>query len=184
MRDRPKVIALDFDGVICRPPLGLNLGISNGEWPAALRVSGRVERKQAFADLLTSVRYAGRRPLLDAQLGLSHLSEKRQIAIVTGRPARMIPDIRSWLTRYGLDDLISFIFANDTGFSIPRFKLEMAEKLNAHEFVEDDGRTARFLHRFGVANVFLREWPKNRGNYPEQIRVVRSLSEVASALTL
>ena len=178
----PKIIALDFDGVICRPPLGLNLGISDGEWPASLRVSGHEQRKRALADLLTSVRYACRRPLLDAQRGLRDLSEKRQIAIVTGRPARMIPEIRNWLNRYALDDLISFIFANDTGFSIPRFKLEMAQKLNAQEFVEDDGRTARFLHHFGIANVFLRDWPRNRGDYPEQIRVVRSLGEVASAL--
>ena len=69
-------------------------------------------------------------------------------------------------------------------YGIPRFKLEMAQELHANEFVEDDGRTARFLNHFGVSSVYLRDWPKNRGRYPEQIRVVRSLSEVASALTL
>ncbi len=55
--------------------------------------------------------------------------------------------------------------------------------MGIREHVDDDGSVAYYLANHGV-RVFLRRWPRNRGlPYPDGVVVVKSLMEVAEALS-
>jgi len=177
-------IGLDFDGVICNPPLGFNIGISAGEWPADIAERGVKERRGLALKLenaMAPIRYFGRKPLPNVADHLRRLGEVRRIAIITGRPVSLQGMVEAWLMRYGLLELITEVHTNSTGYRTPHFKATKAAELGAREFVEDDGRTVRYLAGMGL-NVYMVDWPRNRSHYAENVTVVESLGDVATAL--
>lgn len=171
--ERP-VTTLDFDGVICNPPFGRNIGISRTFLdPAAEAVPARIPPRwlSVPGDYL---RFNLRRPLTGVREALTQLREVRTVIILTGRrtePAR-------WLRRYGMDGLVDRIVINDTALRSPHFKLSMVESLGAVEHVDDDGRTAQLLAQRSSLRVYLRDWPGNRGvEYASSVTRVADLSD-------
>jgi len=178
-------IGLDLDGVLCSLPGGLNPWIGSGNWrpdPASEERRRRAGLRVWLGEWLSTVRFLGRRPVMDAREALEAIAARRKIVVVTGRPAALTNRIEGWLQQNGLGDLVDLVRANGTGFSSPRFKLEVIRELRVSEFVEDDGRTARFLAHHGIDPIFLVDWPRNRGSYPKQVRIISSLCEVAPLL--
>lgn len=156
--DRP-VITIDMDGVICAPPLGVNLGISRrfldpGAQPAPARVPPRW-----LGAPLDGLRFSFRRPLDEAREALAMLGEVRTVVVLTGR--RSSPE--RWLRQHGLLALIDRVVVNDTALRSAHYKLRCVEELGAREHIDDDGRTAQLLAERAGARVFLRDWPRNRG---------------------
>jgi hypothetical protein len=152
------VTTLDFDGVICNPPFGRNIGISRTFLdPAADAIPARVPPRwlSVPGDYL---RFNFRRPLPGVREALASLGELRTIVILTGRrnePGR-------WLRRYHMDGLVDRVVVNDTMLRSPHFKLRLVEELGAAEHVDDDGRTAQLLAQRSSVRVYLRDWPRNR----------------------
>ncbi|RLT27068.1 MAG: hypothetical protein DWI48_04590 [Chloroflexi bacterium] len=179
-RTRP-LITLDFDGVICSPPFGLNLGITADFLdPLAPPPTASVPPRGIgeFADYL---RFNFRRPMHDAAESLRALAELREIVVLTGR--RTSP--HDWLARYDLDQYIEEIIVNDTDLKSPHFKLRMVEALRPSEHVDDDGRTAQLLAQANTAGtrVFLCDWPRNRApGYAPGVTRTSGLSGVVEAL--
>jgi hypothetical protein len=186
MNGRP-VSTLDFDGVICSPPFGWNVGISRTFLdPGAEAIPARVPPRwlSVPGDYL---RFNFRRPLPDVREALAELRELRTVVILTGRrtePGR-------WLRRYGMDGLVDRIVINGTMLRSPHFKLRLVEELGAAEHVDDDGRTAQLLAQRSSVRVYLRDWPRNRGleyvqgvtriaDLTEFVRLIRSDSRAAS----
>ncbi|MGE0228092.1 MAG: hypothetical protein AB7I38_12965 [Dehalococcoidia bacterium] len=158
MTGRP-VTTLDFDGVICRPILGWNIGISRQFVdPDAAPVPARVPPRW-FSRPADYLRFNFRRPLPGIDAALDQLHAIREVVILTGRRT----DPRAWLRRYGLDRHIDRIVINDTGLRSAHFKLRMIARLEASEHVDDDGRTAQLLAQRSQTRVYLRDWPRNRG---------------------
>ena len=179
MNERP-VLTIDLDGVICRPPFGINLGISRRP------VDPRAAPPRAFvpprwlAGPVDHLRFDFRRPLPEAREALSALSALRRVVVVTGR--RSSP--QDWLRRHGLAAFVELVVINDGSDASPHFKLHCVQELEAAEHIDDDGRTARLLARLGPAQVYLRDWPRNR-DLPDAGGVTRvpDLLELARLLS-
>lgn len=184
--DKP-LIGIDMDGVICRPPLGLNLPIAPG--PYRERTHSPVLREAPRGlgllalKLFLKLKYVGRGPLPGALAGISDISERRTPVLVTSRNGAGRQLIAAWLERHGFAELFREVHANSLGLSSPDFKLHICSQLGIEEFVDDDGRVADLLSRKGLKTVFLRDWPGNRGyDYLPNVTRVRDLAEVASLL--
>lgn len=179
-RSRP-LITLDFDGVICSPPFGLNLGITADFLDPLAPAPTASVPPRAFGELADYVRFNFRRPMHDAAESLRALAKLREIVVLTGR--RTSP--HDWLARHDLDQYIEEIIVNDTDLKSPHFKLQMVEALRPSEHVDDDGRTAQLLAQANTVgtHVFLCDWPRNRApGYAPGVTRTSGLSGVVEAL--
>ena len=170
------LITLDFDGVICAPIFGLNLGIS------AEFLDPDVEPRPAsvpprwFSVPADYLRFNFRRPLPGVAEALRDLRAVRQVAVLTGRRTSPLP----WMRRYGLDGLVDRVIVNDTVLRSPHFKLRTIQALHPAEHVDDDGRTAQLISECTSTRVYLCDWPRNRRDgYAEGVTRVTGLGEVA-----
>src|SRR5207249_4910023 len=107
MTSRP-VTTLDFDGVICGPPFGWNVGISRRFLdPSAEPRPARVPPHWLSVPF-DYLRFNFRSPLPGVYKALEELRELRTIVILTGR--RTTPE--GWLRRYDMTSLIDHIVIN------------------------------------------------------------------------
>ncbi len=183
-------IAFDLDGVICRPPFGLNIAIRRGlrGRPLPLELlSGQDARPRSSTHLirlgLEVLRFAGRRPMPDAAAGLRAVVAMRRPMVVTGRSAAGRVLLERWLERYGLRQYFAEVLPNGTALSSSQYKLWTARSRGLREHVDDDGSTVYYLATNGLPAIYLRDWPRNRGlPYPPTVHVLRSLEELADLL--
>ena len=181
------LIGIDMDGVICRPPLGLNVPIAPGPYETRPRVSKRKETPSGARlmamKLLLKLKYYGRKPLEDARDGIASIREFRTPVLVTSRNGLGTGLIEQWLKVHGFLELFREVHSNSLGLPSPDFKWHMCSELGIEEFVDDDGRVADLLSRNGLKRIYLRDWPRNRGyNYGENVTRVTGLMEVARRL--
>ncbi len=158
MNGRP-VTTLDFDGVICNPPFGHNIGISRTFLDSSAGAPPARVPPHWFSAPADYLRFNFRRPMPGVREALAELRELRTVVVLTGR--RNAP--AGWLRRHGLTALVDRVVFNDTALRSPHFKLSMIEAIGAVEHVDDDGRTAQLLAERSAVRVYLRDWPRNRG---------------------
>jgi uncharacterized HAD superfamily protein len=182
-------IAIDLDGVICRPPLGVNIAIRRSlklpPLPGDIqeRNSDQTRAWWLLRYGLEVLKYFGRRPLPDAKEGLAAISELRTPVVVTARNAIGVPLIERWLKQYGLHDHVATVIGNKTRLSPAQHKLRIARLRGIREHVDDDGSVAYYLAHNHLERVYLREWLFNRGlPYPENVIRVGGLIHVAEDL--
>ncbi len=181
-------IAFDLDGVLCRPPLGVNVAISrvlhDHPLPEKYRLHTDEARKHGLLRIgFETLKYLGRRPMPDALEGLQAISEYRTPVIVTARHAGGTPRIRRWLEKYDLARYINQIYANNTSLSPAEHKLRTARERGITEHVDDDGSVAYYLAKHGLPRVYLRGWFLNRGlPYPPSVHRIRRLIDIAEDL--
>lgn len=181
------LIGIDMDGVICRPPFGLNLPIAPGPYQGKPRTSKRRSGPSGIGlaafKLLLRVKYHGRVPLPDALSGIEAVGEYRTPVLVTSRNGLGSDIIFNWLEANGFLRLFQNVYSNNLGLPSPEFKWRMCSELGIDEFVDDDGRVADLLSRNGLSRVFLRDWPRNRAfEYRENVVRVKTLAEVTRLL--
>lgn len=173
------VLTIDLDGVLCNPPLGINLGISERFIDPNMPVRPARVPAPWVRRIWDPIRFDLRRPLPEAWAALGLLREVREVVILTGR--RTSPD--PWLRRHRLLPLIDRVIINDTPLRSAPYKLRMVEALHAAEHVDDDGRTAQLLATRSAAQVYLRDWPRNRSAaYDARITRVPDLFQLALLL--
>lgn len=157
-RSRLPLITLDFDGVICCPPFGLNLGIHRTFLdPEAPPPEAKVYPRW-LNEPLDHLRFDLRAPMPGIRETLHALRRFRRVAILTGR--RTMPTW--WMQRHGIEGLVDLVVINDTPLKSPHFKLRALAYLGAAEHVDDDPRTAQLLAQASSTRVYLRDWPRNR----------------------
>ena len=179
MSDRP-VLTVDLDGVICRPPFGVNLGISGRALDPAAAPARAFVLPRWLGGTFDHLRFDFRRPLPEAPEALSALAELREVVVLSGR--RTSPE--RWLRSHGLAEPVSRVVINESADASPHFKLRCVQELGAAEHIDDDGRTARLLAERGPARVYLRDWPRNRGpSYPSNVTRVADLATLARLLS-
>ncbi|MSP22214.1 MAG: hypothetical protein EXR66_04250 [Dehalococcoidia bacterium] len=173
------LVTVDFDGVICSPFFGVNLGISrNFVDPDAPPVSAYVP-PMWLGVIADHARFDLRRPLPDARAGLVALSEVARVTILTGR--RTSP--AAWLRWHRLDRYIEAIITNTGPLRSAHFKLAAVEMLRPRAHIDDDPRTAQLLAQRGGIEVFLRDWPRNRSlRYDWRVTRISTMSDVAQAI--
>lgn len=171
MAGRP-LVTFDIDGVLCRPPFGINPGGPNARSRDPVRIprlSWPVERWF----------YGWRRPMPGAREGFHAIAARFAIATVSARAESARGVTGRWLER-------------ELGASPPlhlrptwrerssAFKARVIPALGAFAHFEDDPNTALLLAA-RIPCVFLVDWPRNRGvAHPGVHRIGR----IAEALPL
>jgi len=156
--DERPLLTLDFDGVLCMPPLGRNLGIHRHFLDPDAPTPGARVYPRWLNDALDHLRFDWRREMPEARAALERLARHRRLVILTGRRSSPLP----WMRRHRLDGYVERILVNDSPRKSPHFKLEQLATLGAAEHIDDDPRTAQLLAERSEVRVFLRDWPRNR----------------------
>lgn len=191
--DKP-YISFDFDGVICRPPFGLNqvLGrnLHEEDLPESIRmVDGPATtlKRRIYLQargLVEDLKYFGRDPMEAAREGIIAVSQYRTPIIITGRSYMAKTIIDAWLKRYKMEEYFAAIYANNTALPTRQFKLYMLRRLNIDEHVDDDGAITYYLAKKGVKQLFLRDWSRNQGlPYPQNVIHFTNIAEIAQYLS-
>ena len=171
MAARP-LVTFDIDGVLCRPPFGINPGGPSARSRDPVRVprlSWPVERWF----------YGWRRPMPGAREGFHAVAARFEVAVVSARAESARGVTERWLER-------------ELGATPPphlrptwrerssAFKARVVPALGAFAHFEDDPDTALLLAA-RIPRVFLVDWPRNRGvAHPNVHRIGR----IAEALPL
>lgn len=175
------LITVDLDGVICEPPLGINI-TSYGPVvpPETIPPIGRMRRWMWRTEPL---RYYGRRRMPGSREFLEALGPYFCLYLVTarGRPAAL--RTRAWLERNGLwRYLDGLVFRSGPELPPYEFKAATVTALQPVWHVDDDGRTAVHVAARSGRPVLLIAWPRNAGIYPDGIVRVSNLAAGAAFL--
>lgn len=170
--ERPR-LTFDLDGVLCRPPFGINPG------------SGRHKRRDATGKkgalwLTEGWRYHGRRPMPGAVEGFRALQEQFDCVVVTARglPAESLT--RAWFNRH-------FGFVPELHMrpsweeTSAQFKARKMAELQPFAHFEDDPFTALWVAEL-VPAVFLVDWKRNRWVEAERVRRIHRLADALPVL--
>ncbi|GAB4328681.1 MAG: hypothetical protein Kow0010_12690 [Dehalococcoidia bacterium] len=173
MADERPLLTLDLDGVLCRPPFGINPG----------RGKGKRRDRPGKRDLLwftEAWRYRGRRPMPGAVEGFRLLREGFRCVVVTGRAERVRGYTEGWFERY-------FGFRPELRMrphwreTSAQFKVRAIGELGPLAHFEDDPHTAEWLAEV-VPAVFLVDWWRNRWLEGERIHRIERLEEAVPVL--
>lgn len=186
------LFSFDFDGVICRPPLGQNrvLGrkLHDDELPESVRlVDGPVHGLSQkswlkFRGFFETIKYLGRVPMPRAREGLVAMSEVRRPVIITGRSFLAKEIVAAWLKRYDMAQFFDGIYPNNTDVGTRLYKLHTLRNMGITEHADDDGAISYYLARKGI-QIYLRDWSRNVGlPYPDGVVHFRQIEEIVPHL--
>ena len=184
-----RTISFDLDGVLARPPLGINLTIDRdvGRQPRPAPPPTAAGPRATLWDRALrrsyyKLRYLGRPPLTGAREALQAARADGRVLVLTGRNWRGRAQTERWLRRNALWDLVDDLLMNDGHSSSARFKERVLARTEVACHVDDDAATAALLARRGI-NVALIDWPRNRAlSFPEGVTRYPDLQALAAAL--
>ncbi len=171
MTDR-KLLTFDLDGVLCRPPFGINPGSGRGK-------SRDTTGKRHLTWYTEPGRYLWRRPMPGAVAGFQRLSETHDCRVLSARAGHSLDHTKGWFRRYF--DVEPTIYLRPTWEETPaRFKTRMVQELGAFAHFEDDPHTAQWVAEL-IPHVFLIDWRRNRwleGPNIHRIQTIRDAVEL------
>lgn len=182
--ERPP-IGIDLDGVLVRPVLMRNLGLSRRidtpPLPADSQLAPRPHGSTVYRSL-EHLRYLLRFPMPGIRAPLAALAQRRRVHIVSARSHVVLPQLERWLTSHALREYVEAVHLCDIELLPPQFKLHTLRRLGISEHIEDDGATAHYLACNGIG-VYLCDWPGNRGlAYPPGVKKVAGVARVSELL--
>lgn len=167
MGDRP-ILTFDLDGVICRPPLGINPGRGQHKRRDGEGTKSLLWRTERW-------RYAGRRPMPGAAEGLRLLNERFDCRVVSARAGHARAFTERWFARH-----IGFVpelnLRADWREKPAQFKVRRLQELQPVAHFEDDAHTAQWVAEF-LPQVFLVDWWRNRWLDAPNVHRIRRLSD-------
>jgi hypothetical protein len=172
MAARP-LVTFDLDGVLVRPPFGLNPGGRRLRTPAA-------RGRRTMLWYLEPWRYAGRRPMAGAIEGLRLLDSQFDWAILSARSEAARGLTQAWLSRH-LDVRPTVYLRRDWRETPAAFKARMAVQLGVAAHFEDDAVTAAWLAEL-IPAVFLVDWRRNRWLSAPGVHRIRRIAEAVAHL--
>ena len=167
------VLTFDLDGVLCRPPFGINPGKGQHKVRGAPGKRGLLWHTERW-------RYAGRKPMPGAVEGLKGLSELYDCRILSARSEAARPKTEAWLRRhFGLE--LEVNLRPNWREAPAAYKARRVKELGAIAHFEDDPHTAAWVAEI-CGRVFMVDWPRNEWlNAPEVQRISR-LTDALSVL--
>lgn len=159
------VVTFDLDGVLCRPPFGINPGNGRGKRRDSPGTKGLLWRTERW-------RYLGRGPMPGVRDGFAEARTLAACHVVTAR-AEVARDLTErWLARH-VGDVPPLEMRPHWRETSAAFKVRRLRELGAVAHFEDDPHTALWLAGEGLA-VFLVDWPRNRWvEHPRVTRIAR-----------
>lgn len=168
-----KLLTFDLDGVLCRPPFGINPG-SNRHKP---------RRTRGHATILSPTepyRYFLRRPMAGAVEGFRRLAGPYECHVLTARTERTRRLTERWLERWlGYVPVLHLRAGYDE--TPAAFKVRRTAELGAFAHFEDDPHTALWVAE-GIPHVFLVDWRRNRWLDHPRVHRVRRIAEAEALL--
>ena len=171
--NRRPILTFDFDGVICRPPLGINPGKGIGKSRDKPGSKGLLWRTESF-------RYLFRGSMPGAIDGLNLLAKDFDCQVLTARSEVARTHTEGWL-RSRLGWLPKLNMRPDWHETPAQFKTRMVLELHPLAHFEDDPFTAEWMAELLPA-VFLVDWPRNRHLTADNIHRITRLAEAAPTL--
>ncbi len=167
MPERP-ILTFDLDGVICRPPFGINPGRNQQK-----SRDGSGTRNVLW--LTERWRYSGRKPMPGAREGFSALSREFDCHVLSARADVARGGVERWFERY--IGIVPPIHLRHTWAEKPaQFKARMAGELTPLAHFEDDPHTAEWVAEI-VPAVFLVDWPRNDWLTGPNVYRIRQIGE-------
>lgn len=163
------LVSFDLDGVLARPPFGINPG------------TNRRKRREAPARWdplwpLERWRYLGRRPMPGAREALEAVSELAEVVVVSARGEAARAATERWLCR-SFGQVPTLLLRPSWRERSAQFKARVLAELRPHLHVEDDPHTAAWVAEF-LPHVILVDWRRNRWLSGANVHRVRGLGEV------
>ncbi len=150
--DKP-LLTFDMDGVLCRPPFGINPGSGKGKRRDA-------PGKRGLLWFTETWRYRGRNPMPGAVEGFGELSEEFRCVVVTARSIDAQALTRRWFEKH-FDDVPELHMRPTWEETSAQFKARKLLELKPVAHFEDDPFTADWAADL-VPQVFLVDWARNR----------------------
>ena len=167
------VITFDLDGVICRPPFGINPGRGKSKRRAGEGSKNLLWRTERW-------RYLGRQPMDGARAGLAALAQDYDCQVVSARSMEAAEFTTRWFrANIGLE--LPLNLRPDWREKPAQFKVRRIRELGAVAHFEDDAHTAQWVAEFLPA-VFLVDWWRNRWLEGPNIHRIRTISEAVPML--
>lgn len=172
LEPRP-LLTFDLDGVICRPPFGINPGRGQHK-------SREGEGSRNFLWMTERWRYMGRTPMPGVREGLRRLGDQFECQVVSARSVDAFGYTSSWFRRYiGVE--IPLNLRLEYRETPARFKARRVAELKPIAHFEDDPHTAAWLAELLPA-VFLVDWPRNRWLVLPNVHRINRLEEALPVL--
>jgi hypothetical protein len=167
------VLTFDLDGVLCRPPFGINPGRN-------IDKARREEGKESLLAATESFRYAMRRPMPGSREGFLWLADQFDCQVVTARTERARAATEAWLERW-LGFVPPLHLRADYQVTAAAHKVAKTRELGAFAHFEDDPHTALWVAD-GVAHVFLIDWWRNRWLKDARVHRIHWIAEAGAVL--
>jgi len=162
------LLTFDLDGVLCRPPFGINPGSARGKRRDAPAKRGVLWRTEGW-------RYRWRKPMPGAVDAFRALSERFDCVILTARSETARPLTEAWFRRYfGFVPVIHMRPGWEE--TSAQYKARKVQELHPIAHFEDDPHTAEWLAEL-LPQVFLFDWPRNRWLRAPNITRIGSIAE-------
>jgi hypothetical protein len=172
MAARP-ILTFDLDGVICRPPFGINPGRNQ-------RKSRTGEGSRNLLWITERWRYLGRRPMPGAREGFLALAERYDCRVLSARAEAARGLAERWFERY-IGIVPSMQLRAGWSEKPAQFKTRVIQELQPLAHFEDDPHTAEWVAEMLPA-VFLVDWSRNRWLDQPNIHRIRELGEALPIL--
>jgi len=169
----PAILTFDLDGVLCRPPFGINPGRGRGKERAGEGTRNLLWRTERW-------RYALRRPMPGARDGLALLQQSFECHVLSARALDTEGLTARWFERYfGFVPVMHL--RPDWREKPAQFKVRILQELAPLAHFEDDPHTAEWVAEFLPA-VFLVDWWRNRWLQAERVHRIHQLSDALPTL--
>jgi len=167
------LVTFDLDGVLCRPPFGINPG--KGQHKRRDKAG-----KRSLLWLTERWRYAFRKPMPGAVEGFHAAARVADVCVVSARSEEARGLTEAWFRRhFGAVPLLHL--RPSWRETSAQFKARRLCELQAVAHFEDDPFTAQWVADVGP-RVFLVDWPRNRW-LPAREDIVR-ISSIAEAIPM
>lgn len=167
------VLTFDLDGVLCRPPFGINPGRGRGKKRTGEGTKNLLWRTERW-------RYALRRPMPGAREGLALLLDSFECHVLSARAVDAEALTARWFERYfGFVPVLHL--RPDWKEKPAQFKVRVVEQLGPLAHFEDDPHTAEWIAEILPA-VFLVDWWRNRWLQAEKVHRIYRLDDALPLL--
>lgn len=172
--DSRPLLTFDMDGVLCRPPFGINPGSGQGK-------SREAEGKRGLLWATESWRYRFRKPMPGAVEGFRRLAESHRCAVVTARGGPAEALTRRWFERY-FEFVPELHVRPGWDETSAQYKARKMRELEPVAHFEDDPFTAAWVSEL-IPRVFLVDWPRNRRLTGANVTRIATLMEAVPLLS-
>lgn len=167
------ILTFDLDGVLCRPPFGINPGKGQHK-------SREGEGRRNALWLTERWRYAGRKPMPGAAEGFAALSSHYDCRIVSARSEQARELTERWFARY-IGAVPAMHLRAGWAEKPAQFKARVVRQIKPLAHFEDDPHTAEWLAELLPA-VFLVDWARNTWLEGENVHRIREIGEALPVL--